>query len=92
MKRLKLDQLTVTSFITGDNQQVHIVKGGQAATGAAQEAGTGRAGSIDIPTFDFPTINDSCFSWCAKICNDYPTGNTCASDCAECTYFTCPKF
>jgi len=29
------------------------------------------AGPIDIPTFDFPTINDSCFSWCDDKCNDF---------------------
>ena len=89
MKRLKLDELTVTSFVTGSTNNAHTIKG-------AAQAAPEQAGSFDIPSFDFPTVNDSCFSWCADMCNDYPSGNCPPGDPwtarEGCTYHTCPKW
>ena len=68
LKGLALNKKTISSL-----KDIQVVKGGVAAsdTGNACCHGGGGTKPIDIPTIDIPTINDSCFSWCADKCNDF---------------------
>jgi hypothetical protein len=69
MKKRSLKGLALNKKTISNLKDIEVVKGG--ASDSPTTCQVCPVGPIDIPTFDFPTINDSCFSWCRDKCNDF---------------------
>lgn len=63
LKSLKLNKKSISNF-----KSVH---GGEWPDTAKYCGSNAATCYFTCGDCDFPTINDSCFSWCADICNDY---------------------
>lgn len=71
MKKKNLKSLKLNKKSVSDLNPTHIVGGASDSPTCNNTCASCDCGPIDIPSFDFPTINDSCFSWCNDKCNDF---------------------
>jgi len=69
MKKSSLKGLNLNKKTVSNLKNIQTIRGG--ASDSPTVCQVCDPGPIDIPTFDFPTINDSCFSWCRDKCNDF---------------------
>lgn len=65
-KSLKLNKKSVSHL-----DQLASVKGGNSYAGLCQPNSHQNTCLFTCGHCDFPTINDSCFSWCDDKCNDF---------------------
>lgn len=74
LKALKLNKKVVSNFnqLNGGNiVSMPDNSGSRWCVDTEQCGSNGDGGSINIPTIDIPTFNDSCFSLCNDKCNDF---------------------